>query len=335
MEAGERETGVGEDKGMRTRPLGRTKLSAPPICFGASSLGDMPNTYGYSVDEERAKATVRAIFDGPAKFIDVSRNYGAGRSERRIGEVIRERGGLPAGVLVSTKLDRDMETGRFDASRARRSLEESLEALKLDRVHILHLHDPEYAADLDEVTRPDGAINELFKMKEEGLCDAVGLAAGRTDVMIPILKDWDFDALITHNRFTLVNRHAEPMIDLAVERGIAVLNAAPYAGGVFAKGSASCARYVYQEADEPMLEPVKRIEALSVRFGVPPGALALQFSMRDPRIAATICGVSKPERIEQTLKWASAPIPDEVWREVEALPYSRDDPEATRAYEPD
>ena len=93
-----------------------------------------------------------------------------------------------------------------------------MQALNLDRVGLLHIHDPEYAADLDEVTRPGGAIAELFKMKEEGLCDAVGLAAGRVDVMMPILSDLDFDAMITHNRFTLVNRNAEAMIDYARAR---------------------------------------------------------------------------------------------------------------------
>ena len=51
------------------------------ICFGTSGLGGMPATYGYSVDEERARATVHAVFDGPANFIDTSRNYGLGRSE--------------------------------------------------------------------------------------------------------------------------------------------------------------------------------------------------------------------------------------------------------------
>ena len=323
------------DETSGTKRLGASAVAVPPLCFGTTSLGDMPNTYGYSVEEERARATVRAIFEGPQKFLDSSRNYGAGRSEGRVGEVIRELGGLPDGVIVSTKLDRDMDTRCFDASRARHSIEESLKTLNLDKVHLLHLHDPEYAADLKEVTGKGGAVAELFKMKEEGLCDAVGLAAGRTDIMIPILKDWDFDALITHNRFTLVNRHAEAMIDLAVERNIAVLNAAPYAGGVLAKGAANHARYVYQEADEAMLEPVKNIEKICARHGVPPGALALQFSMRDPRIASTICGVSKPERVQQTLDWANFPIADAVWEEVLALPFSTDDPEATRVYQPD
>ena len=313
--------------------LGRTDLMAPRICFGTSGLGSMPDTYGYAVDEERARATVRAVFDGPAPFLDASRNYGFGRSEERVGMVIRERGGLPKGAVISTKLDRDAENNnRFDAAQVRRSLEESLKALNLDRVNILHLHDPEYASDLKEVTGPKGAIAELFKMKAEGLTDAVGLAAGRVDIMIPMLRDWDFDALITHNRFTLANRNAEEMINLAQSRQTSVLNAAPYAGGVLAKGSDSYKRYAYSPATPEMLDPIRRIEDICAKYNIPPGAAALQFSMRDPRIASTICGVTKPGRVHQTLEWAAWRIPNEAWDELLALPYSRDDPEATREY---
>jgi D-threo-aldose 1-dehydrogenase len=314
--------------------LGKTKLEVTRICFGTSSLGDMPGTYGYTVDEERARSTIEAIFAGPVNFLDTSRNYGMGRSEERVGQVIKERGGLPEGFVVSTKLDRDMETRRFDAARARRSLEESLEALNLDHIQLLHLHDPEHALDLEEITRKGGAIAELFKMKDEGLVDAVGLAAGRVDIMMPILKDWDFDALISHNRFMLTNRNAEPMFQLAHERGIAILNAAPYAGGVLAKGTAAHPRYVYQEASGDALEPVRAIEAICARHGVPTGPVALQFSMREPRVTSTICGVSKPERVQETLDWAAFDVPQAVWDEVLALPYSTDDPEATRVYDP-
>lgn len=314
--------------------IGKTGLSVTRICIGLAPIGDMPDTYGHSVSVERAHQTVRALFDSGCNFLDTSRNYGFGRSEQRIGEVIAERGGIPKGFVISTKLDRDMDTLKFDGARARRSLEESLRTLNVDRVQMLHLHDPEYAADMNDVTGPNGSLRELFRIKEEGLADAVGLAAGRVDIMMPLLKDWDFDALITHNRFTLVNRNAEEMMDLAVKRGIAVLNAAPYAAGVLAKGSANYQRYVYQEATPEMLAPVARVEEVCARHGIPPGAAALQFSMRDPRVASTVIGISKPERIAQTIEWARHPIPDAAWKDLMALPFESGDPEATRVYKP-
>lgn len=300
----------------------------PKICFGSTSLADIPENYGYSVGKERALTTIRAILDQPNGFIDTSRNYGLGRSESLIGLVVRERGGWPAGRILSTKLDRDMETHRFDADQARRSLEESLTALGVDSVDILHLHDPEHASNLEEVTRSGGALDALMRMKEEGLARAVGLAAGRIDIMMPMLRDWEFDALITHNRFTLVNRNAEPMMDFAKQRGIAVFNAAPYASGSLAKGTAVHQRYVYRVATDDVLEPIRRVEEVCSRHGIPMGAAALQFSLRDTRVTSTICGVSRPGRIEQTHQWANWPITEAAWSELLALPASTEDPEA-------
>ena len=127
-----------------TREIGGTGVRVPAIGFGTSGLGHMPDTYGYGVDEARALATVRAVLALPEGFLDSSRLYGMGRSEERIGKVVAELGGWPEGRVLSTKLDRDPESGRLDAAQARRSLEESLAALGVERVDILHLHDPEH-----------------------------------------------------------------------------------------------------------------------------------------------------------------------------------------------
>ena len=113
---------------------------------------------------------------------------------------------------------------------------------------------------------------------------------GRLDIMVPILRAYPFDALISHNRFTLLNRSASPMFDYAHKEGIAVLNAAPYAGGVLAKGAAVMPRITYQDADDMALAPVREIERICAEHECAPGAVALQFSMRDPRIAAMVVG---------------------------------------------
>ena len=100
----------------RRHPLARADgVVLPPLAFGTTSLGNMPGTYGYEVDEARAHATVNAILDSPFPFLDTSRNYGQGESERRIGTALAQRraagsdpgSGLSDGAIVSTKLDRD------------------------------------------------------------------------------------------------------------------------------------------------------------------------------------------------------------------------------------
>ncbi len=316
------------------KPVGATKLEIPAICFGTSALGDMPATYGYGVDEARARATFDRIFDSGIGFIDTSRNYGMGRSEERIGAAIAARGGLPKGLVISSKLDRNMDTRKFDGDRARQSVEESLKALGVDHIPLLHLHDPEYASDLNDVTKPGGAIAALMRMKEEGLVQAVGLAAGRVDIMMPLIRDFAFDALISHNRFTLLNHNADDMFNLAKSKGMAILNAAPYASGILAKGAVKAPMYSYMPASDDIKSRALAIEALCSQHGVPVGAAALQFSMRDPRVTSTICGVTSPERVQQTMDWANCNIPDVLWAALNALPFDTTDPEATRVYNP-
>ncbi|WP_170465410.1 aldo/keto reductase [Ruegeria arenilitoris] len=313
---------------QQTKEIGKTGIRIPPIGFGSTGIGSIPQIYGYEVDEDRARDTLHTILDRPDGFIDTARGYALGRSEERIGNVIRELGGMPEGRILSTKIDRDMDTSVFDADQARRSLEQSLQALGVERVDILSLHDPEYAGNVSEITRSGGALDELFRMKEEGLATAVGLAGGRLDVLMPMLRDRDFDVVMTHNRHTLVNVNAAPLIEFANSKGITILNAAPYAGGLLARGSSLHHFYVYRPTTEKTLAPVREVENICSRHDVPLGALALQFSMRDANIASTVCGVTWPQHVRQTLEWADWSIPEAVWSELAELGQTDADPEA-------
>ncbi len=68
------------------RSLGSTQLSVTGLCIGTSPLGSVPDLYGYAVEEDRAVATIRAVFESPINFLDNSNNYGAGRAEQRFGK---------------------------------------------------------------------------------------------------------------------------------------------------------------------------------------------------------------------------------------------------------
>ena len=140
--------------------------------------------------------------------------------------------------------------------------------------------------------------------------------------------------MITHNRCSILNGNAEPLMDQAIERGAVVLNAAPYMGGILAKGTAAFPRLTYMPATSRQLAPVRRIERICHEFKVPLGAAALQFSLRNARVGATILGCSHPDRIAQTLAWADFPIPDRFWTEVARFPRDLDNPEANRVYRP-
>ncbi len=319
---------------MEKSRIKNSNIRISKLSFGTSALGDMPDTYGYSVDEGRARETINAIFDSECNLIDTSRNYGFGNAEKRIGQVIQERGSLPDDFVISTKLDRDMKTQKFDATRARKSIEESLDALKVDSIGLLHLHDPEHCIDITEITSQHGSLTELFKMKEEGLAETVGLAMGKTDLMLEIIKDWPFDAIINHNRFTILNRNADELYNYVYTNNISIINAAPYASGVLAKGTKRSRLIAYSEATDQELEPVKELEKICHKYNIPLPAAALQFSLNDERISSTLVGVTKPKRVSDTIELSKFIIPNEAWDEINQLPYTTHDVEAAREYKP-
>jgi len=310
------------------RPLGTTGLLVTPICAGGAPLGSMPDTFGYAVPEEQAIATIRAIFASPINFLDTAAAYGDGESERRIGLVIRELGGLPNGFVLATKADRDLATRRFDAEQVKRSVERSLRLLGLDRLQLVYFHDPEHAGlSVAEAMAPGGPVEALLRLKEEGVIQHVGIAAGPVEMMMQYVETGVFEAVITHNRYTLLNRTAEPLIALAAERGLGVVNAAPYGSGILAKGPDAYPRYAYRDASPALLERVRQLAAICARYNVPLAAAALQFSLRDPRISATIVGMSRPERIAETVRLATMPIPEGLWDELLQVPPFTEDPQ--------
>jgi D-threo-aldose 1-dehydrogenase len=306
------------------RPLGRTGLSVSPICVGCAPLGNMPETFEYSVSEQRAYDTLRAVFESPLNFLDTAASYGDGESERRIGEVLREIGGLPEGYVLATKADRDLGTGDFSGEQMRRSVERSLMLLGLDHLQLVYLHDPEYLNEpgrepFEYMMARGGPVEVLMGLEQEGVIEHLGIAGGPIDLMIRFVETDLFEALITHNRYTLVNRTAETLLDVAAQREVATLNAAPYGSGILAKGPDAYARYEYHEAPQEMVDRVRAMEKACQEFDVPLAAAALQFSLRDSRIVSTIVGISRPERVEQTLELATYHIPEELWERLDSL----------------
>ncbi|MDT0268296.1 aldo/keto reductase [Streptomyces sp. DSM 44915] len=300
------------------RQLGRTSLRVPEICFGGSGLASMPEVFGYDVPEERAVATVRAVLAGPVGFLDTSAGYGDGRSERIIGTALAEVGGPPPGFVLATKVDPDPATGDFSGAAVRRSLESSLTRLGVDRVPLLYLHDPERIS-FEQGMASDGPVAELLRIQEEGLARHIGVAGGPVDLLRRYLGTGAFEVVLTHNRWTLLDRSAERLIDAAWAAGVAVVNAAPFGGGLLARGPGRQDRYAYSVADRAVLDRAREIAELCAAHEVPLPAAAIQFSTRDPRIAATVIGVTRPERVAETLELSRWPIPEELWPTLHQL----------------
>jgi len=299
--------------------LGGTGLAVTRICVGTSPLASMEQLYGYEVSEGRAVETVEAAFASPINFIDTSNGYGIdGAAERRIGVVIRGHGGLPPGAVLATKVDPDPRTGDFSGRRVHLSLEESMQRLGLDHIQLLHLHDPERIS-FDQATAPGGPVEALVEAKDKGLVDHLGVAGGPVALLQRYLDTGVFEVVLTHNRYSLLDRSAEALFKDAHRRGVGVLNAAPYGGGMLAKGPAVQAKYAYGQRSQAIGVAALAMQSACEAAGVPLAAAALQFSLRAPFVDSTVVGVSSPERIQQTLDLAAVSIPESLWSELDRL----------------
>lgn len=301
---------------MQKNPLGPTGLSVTPLCVGTSALGNFPSQYGYEVSTEQAVETLIRVFDGPLNFLDTSNNYFD--AERRIGLALKEVGGLPPSFVLATKVDPLHGSTDFSGARVRASVEESLERLGLERLQLVYLHDPEQLS-FDAAMADGGPVQALVELRQEGLIDNIGVAGGPVDLMMRYLELDLFQAIISHNRYTLVDSSAHALVEAAERRQVAFVNGAPYGGGMLVKGPAKQPKYCYQPASEETLTRVTAMEAACRAHEVPLAAAALQFSLRNPGIASTMVGMSTPERVQQTLELADWPIPEELWNELETL----------------
>jgi D-threo-aldose 1-dehydrogenase len=284
--------------GPRTvRPLGRTSLEVTAICVGTAPLGDMGDVFGFVVPEERALATLREVFASPITFLDTAAIYGNGTAERRIGDALRAIGGLPPGWLVATKADRDPATGDFSGAQMQRSIEGSLSRLGLDRLPLVYIHDPEHTT-FERVMARGGPLDVLQGLQREGVIGHLGISGGPIDMLIRYVETDAFAAVETH--------------------------------GMLAKGPDAFARYAYQDAPTPLIERTRRLDAVCREHDVPLAAAALQFSMRDSRVTSTVVGMTRPERVAQTLALAAMPIPETLWSALDTIGFDMDDPEAAR-----
>jgi D-threo-aldose 1-dehydrogenase len=280
-----------------------------PVTVGTSPLGKRP---------ERGELLADAMLASPYRQLDTSNNYANGESERLLGDAIRRLGGLPPSKVIFSKVDADPVTGILDADRVRRSFDETRARLGLDTLPLLHFHDP-YMLEISDAMAPGGPVSALSALRDEGAVGAIGIAAGKRALMEEYVRTDAFDAVLNHNRWTLVDRSADTLWNLATERRMAVFNAAPFGGGILAGSTTRGPKYAYAEASGDLLSFIDRMQALADEWRIELAAAAVQFSLSDPRIHSTVVGMSSIARLESLPGLISADIPQGFWEAFQAL----------------
>ena len=304
----------------------------PPLGIGTAAIG---NLYA-RVSDADAEGVIRAALDAGITYFDTAPHYGFGLAERRLGEALAD-----ASVLISTKVGRVLEPTtergerhafvdadpyepRFDysADGIRRSYESSLDRLKRDRVDILLAHDLgrlTHGAEHERHMRAflDGGYRAMRDLKEAGAIDAVGIGVNEIAVCLELIEQVELDVILLAGRYTLLDRSAaEVLIPECDRRGISLIIGGPYNSGILAQDDLTDSarlHYDYAQAPAEMIARAQRLATVCARFGVPLPAAALQFPLRDPRVACVIAGVAKVSETLDLIARAATEISEEAW----------------------
>ena len=308
--------------------------------FGGASIGGLFS----DVDDDDAIATVRHAWDLGVRSFDTAPLYGYGASERRVGAALRDRprdafvlstkvGRLvrdEAAIPPDADIDRQDLDGREDAfyvrhepvrlvfdysaDGVRRSLEESLERLGLDRIDIALIHDPDdhWPAAIAE------AWPALERLRAEGVIRAVGAGMNQSAMLARFARETDMDVFLLAGRYTLLDQGAlDELLPMCVERGIAVLVGGVMNSGVLADPRPG-SRFDYAPAPPEILERARRLGEVCARHGVPLRAAAMQFPLAHPAVVSLVAGVRTPAHLDEYPAMLAHPIPADLWAELRA-----------------
>ena len=239
--------------------LGATNVRVSRLSLGGTPFGDMYAT----VPDDQAVATVEAAFEAGVRYFDTAPLYGVGRAERRLGLGLRH---LPRDeVVVSTKVGRILQdedgtippTFEYTPEAIERSLAGSYERLGLDRVDIVHVHDPDHHMDeVMEVTLP-----ALRKLQADGVIGAVSAGMNHSAPLARFVTAGLVDSVLVAGRWTLLDQSAlDDLLPAAVEQGVSVIAAGVFNTGALADPDAGkqFANYFYRPAPPEIQDRVGR-----------------------------------------------------------------------------
>ena len=317
---------------MAFEPAAKVRLGTSSVEVTRLGLGTAPlgNLYA-AVSDDDVEATVQTALELGLGLVDTAPLYGHGLAEQRVGRALtgRDRNTFALATKVG-RLLRDTTPADhaqsyvgtsdvnpvfdFSYDGVMRSFEESLDRLGLDRVDILHIHDPDDHHD----EALEGAYRALDQLRSEGSIGAVGAGMNQAAMLARFAREGDFDCFLLAGRYTLLDQTGLlQLLPLCLERSISII-----AGGVYNSGLLADPRrgapFDYQPAPVHLVERAVRLQEVCARHGVPLKAAAIQFPLGHPAVACVVIGARTQSELVENVAMFRHPIPPDVWHELRA-----------------
>ena len=308
----------------------RTGLQVTKLSLGTAPLGGLFT----SVQEADSDGVIAAAFAADINFYDTAPLYGFGRAEVRLGR------GLNAAnkpYVLSTKVGRvlnpvsgsavagglaefaDADTTvepvfDYSAKGIRRSFEESLVRLGVDRIDVALIHDADDR--IDEAIK--FAYPELEKMRSEGLVSTIGVGMNYCPPTVKAVVETDIDIVLIAGRYSLLDQSSQDQLfKETMKRKVSVMIGGVYNSGILANPVAG-ATFHYAPAPEEIIVKAQKIRDLLATFNVSLTAAAIQFPLRHPAVTTVLTGSRSAKELLANITDFDSDVPQEAWAALES-----------------
>jgi D-threo-aldose 1-dehydrogenase len=317
---------------MQQRRLGRTGLQVSEFTLGGGIVGGILIN---ETDEVRHEALDRVIAAG-CNWIDTAADYGKGESERGLGRLLS---GIGHKLQISTKVRIDPSALDDLEGQIRRSLEESLNRLRTDRVALFQLHNQigatteRHLLGINEILRPGGVADIFDRLRGEGYFGHHGLTAlGETAAIVEVLRSGRFDtAQVYYNMLNPSAARSPPagwrgqdfagVIAACRAQDMGIMNIRVLAAGVLASDTRH-GREVVVAADATLEQEAARARAIFDRLGTDHGTraqAAIRFALANPDLSTVVVGLATLDQLDEALAaFEAGPLPDAALARIDA-----------------
>lgn len=283
---------------------------------------------------------LQKAWDLGIRYYDTSPWYGLTKSERRFGNFLH--GQNRQEFVLSTKVGRlfvevpedevpptmwqdplnfDFEHN-YTANAIKRSIEDSLERLRLDHIDIVYVHDlsedqvgDRYPYFLKQAQK--GAFKVLSELRDQGIIKAWGMGVNKIEPILDCLDSANPDICLSATQYSILEHEdaVDRLLPAVKKAGVKLVSGAGYNSG-FITGRP---RYNYKDViPKGMTEKRDQISTIAKRYDIDIVDAALQFVLAAEEFAAIIPGASKPEQVEDNVNALQKNIPADFWKELKS-----------------
>ena len=283
---------------MEYAKLGNTDIEVSKLCVGCMSFGRSGTMHKWTLDEKETENIVGHALDLGINFFDTANGYSEGTSEEYLGRALKKHIARDR-VVIASKVY--FNPGRLSASAIHREIEGTLERLGTDYLDLYIIHRFDYETPIEETME---ALNDLVVSGKVRAIGASAMYGYQFYNMQMVARDHGWAPFVAmENHYNLLYREDErELIPICRQMNVSLMPYSPLAAGHLTRPQWNSdslrsqtdrvAMGKYDHAQKQDMEIVRRVHALSEKYGVQMQQVALAWEWAKG-VTAPIIGATK------------------------------------------